>query len=79
MILKEVEFLKTIKKQNPEYDLVGAMDDDDAARAREFAPNMQYRRIDSNHVIHSHIPSFAHECGQGVHDGARLNYDRELP
>ncbi|MHA1907830.1 MAG: alpha/beta fold hydrolase [Candidatus Thorarchaeota archaeon] len=42
--------------RNPEYGLVGAMDNDDAARARELVPGMQFKRIDSEHVIHSHNP-----------------------
>lgn len=42
--------------RHPDYGLSGAMDDDDAARARELAPDMQYKRIDSEHVIHSHNP-----------------------
>lgn len=41
--------------RHPDYGLVGAMDDD-AARARTLAPEMQYRRIDSDHVIHNHNP-----------------------
>jgi hypothetical protein len=32
------------------------MDNEDAAHAREFAPEMQFKRIDSEHVIHSHNP-----------------------
>lgn len=43
--------------RHPEYGLVGAMDDDDARRARDLAPQMVYRRIDSDHVIHSHNPN----------------------
>lgn len=42
--------------RHPEYGLVGAMDDDDAARARELVPEMSFKRIDSEHVIHSHNP-----------------------
>jgi pimeloyl-ACP methyl ester carboxylesterase len=42
--------------RHPNYGLVGAMDDDDAARAREIAPEMYFKRIDSDHVIHSHNP-----------------------
>lgn len=42
--------------RHPDYGLVGAMDDDDAARARELAPGMQYKRVDSDHVIHGHRP-----------------------
>ncbi|TDE26574.1 alpha/beta hydrolase [Nonomuraea mesophila] len=38
------------------YGLVGAMDDDDAARVRELAPQTVYRRIDARHVIHDHKP-----------------------
>jgi hypothetical protein len=39
--------------RHPELGLSGAMDDDDAALARELAPEMQFKRIDSDHVIHS--------------------------
>ncbi len=42
--------------RHPDFGLVGAMDDDDAARARELAPQMLYMRFDSEHVIHSHNP-----------------------
>jgi pimeloyl-ACP methyl ester carboxylesterase len=42
--------------RHPEYGLVGAMDDGDAARAQEIAPDMHFKRIDSDHVIHSHNP-----------------------
>jgi hypothetical protein len=42
--------------RHPEYGLVGAMDDDDARHAQELAPQMVYRRIDSDHVIHSNDP-----------------------
>ncbi|MFW9769218.1 MAG: alpha/beta fold hydrolase [Candidatus Thorarchaeota archaeon] len=42
--------------RHPDYGLSGAMDDDDAARAREIAPEMQFKRIDSEHVIHSYNP-----------------------
>ena len=51
MILLHANWLR-----HPEYGLVGAMDDADAARARELAPNMEYLRVDSDHVIHSHKP-----------------------
>jgi hypothetical protein len=42
--------------RHPDYGLVGAMDDADAAFAQELAPEMQFKRIDSEHVIHSHDP-----------------------
>ncbi|MHA2235427.1 MAG: alpha/beta hydrolase [Candidatus Thorarchaeota archaeon] len=42
--------------RHPDYGLVGAMDDDDAAMARELVPDMQFKRIDSEHVIHNHNP-----------------------
>lgn len=42
--------------RHPEYGLVGAMDDDDVTRAQEIAPDMQFKRIDSDHVIHSYNP-----------------------
>jgi len=51
MILLHANWLR-----HPEYGLVGAMDDDDAARAQDIAPDMQFKRIDSDHVIHSHKP-----------------------
>lgn len=40
--------------RHPDYGLSGAMDDDDAAKARELAPGLIYKRIDSEHVIHNH-------------------------
>lgn len=36
------------------HGLAGAMDDDDAARVRELAPQTVYRRIDARHVSHDH-------------------------
>ncbi|MFW9957528.1 MAG: alpha/beta fold hydrolase [Candidatus Odinarchaeota archaeon] len=39
--------------RHPDYGLSGAMGDDDAARAREIAPAMIYKRIDSSHAIHN--------------------------
>ncbi|MDH4214228.1 MAG: hypothetical protein OEV85_09935 [Candidatus Thorarchaeota archaeon] len=39
--------------RHPDYGLSGAMGDDDAARARELAPAMIYKRIDSSHAIHN--------------------------
>ena len=51
MILLHANWLR-----HPEYGLVGAMDDADAARAQELAPHMEYKRIDSDHVIHSYNP-----------------------
>ena len=42
--------------RHPEYGLVGAMDDEDAAYACELVPHCQYKRIDSDHVIHSDQP-----------------------
>jgi pimeloyl-ACP methyl ester carboxylesterase len=40
----------------PQHGLVGAMDDDDAARIRELAPQAQYQKIPANHVIHAFRP-----------------------
>lgn len=34
------------------HGLVGAMDDDDAARIRRLAPGSRYERVHANHVIH---------------------------
>ena len=51
MILLHANWLR-----HPDYGLVGAMDDDDAARAQEIAPEMHFKRIDSDHVIHSYNP-----------------------
>ena len=51
MVLLHANWLR-----HPDYGLVGAMDDDDDARARELAPNMLYKRIDADHVIHSYDP-----------------------
>jgi pimeloyl-ACP methyl ester carboxylesterase len=42
--------------RHPDYGLSGAMDDDDAAKARDLAPELQYKRIGSEHVIHSYNP-----------------------
>lgn len=41
----------------PEYGLVGAMDDDDAARIRELVPHVRYMKIPANHVIHAFKPA----------------------
>ncbi|MEV4189236.1 alpha/beta hydrolase [Streptosporangium canum] len=38
------------------YGLVGAMDDEDARRVRQLAPQTVYRRIDAKHVIHNDKP-----------------------
>ena len=40
----------------PAHGLVGAMDDEDAARIRDLVPHCQYRRIHANHVIHMFRP-----------------------
>lgn len=48
--------LRAIWSHHPEYGLVGAMDDDDAQRAREIVPNLIYRQSKANHVIHSDRP-----------------------
>jgi pimeloyl-ACP methyl ester carboxylesterase len=40
----------------PNHGLVGAMDDDDAARIRELVPHSRYQRIPANHVIHMFEP-----------------------
>jgi pimeloyl-ACP methyl ester carboxylesterase len=40
----------------PTHGLVGAMDDDDAARIRELVPHSQYQKIPANHVIHMYKP-----------------------
>lgn len=37
----------------PEHGLIGAMDDRDAERIKELAPQMKYRKIHANHVIHA--------------------------
>ena len=42
--------------RDSEYGLVGAMDDEDAKKARELAPHLIYKRIDAGHVIHSEQP-----------------------
>jgi pimeloyl-ACP methyl ester carboxylesterase len=59
MLLLHADWLR-----HPEYGLVGAMDDNDAARAQELAPRMQYERIQSEHVIHSHNPEMFVELVQ---------------
>lgn len=38
------------------YGLVGAMDDDDAARIKQLVPHSQYKKIPANHVIHMYKP-----------------------
>jgi pimeloyl-ACP methyl ester carboxylesterase len=53
------------------YGLVGAMDDDDAARIRQLAPHAQYRRIPANHVIHMFKPR--------EYIAAVLDFARPLP
>jgi pimeloyl-ACP methyl ester carboxylesterase len=40
-----------------EYGLVGAMDDNDAARIKELVPSSQYKKIPANHVIHTYKPT----------------------
>ncbi|MFI6294650.1 alpha/beta fold hydrolase [Nonomuraea sp. NPDC050790] len=40
----------------PGHGLIGAMDDDDAARIRRLVPHSHYRRIHANHVIHMYEP-----------------------
>jgi pimeloyl-ACP methyl ester carboxylesterase len=40
----------------PKHGLVGAMDDDDAARIRQLVPHSQYQKIPANHVIHMYKP-----------------------
>jgi pimeloyl-ACP methyl ester carboxylesterase len=42
--------------RHPDFGLVGAMDDDDADYALKLAPDMKYKRIDADHVIHSREP-----------------------
>lgn len=40
-----------------EYGLVGAMDDNDAARIQALVPGAEYRKIPANHVIHAFKPA----------------------
>ncbi|MEV0620043.1 alpha/beta hydrolase [Nonomuraea sp. NPDC050404] len=40
----------------PAHGLVGAMDDEDAARIGQLVPHSEYRRISANHVIHMFKP-----------------------
>lgn len=40
----------------PEHGLIGAMDDRDASRIKELVPDMKYRKIHANHVIHAFKP-----------------------
>jgi pimeloyl-ACP methyl ester carboxylesterase len=40
----------------PDRGLIGAMDEDDANRARMLAPQLIYKKIKANHVIHSRNP-----------------------
>ncbi len=51
--------------RHPDYGLVGAMDDDDAVRAQEFARETQFKRNNSVHVIHSHNPEVYAEAVRG--------------
>jgi hypothetical protein len=41
---------------NPHDGLVGAMDDQDAARIMQLVPHARYQRIPANHVIHFFKP-----------------------
>lgn len=40
----------------PDFGLVGAMDDQDAARIQQLVPHAQYKKIPANHVIHVFEP-----------------------
>jgi pimeloyl-ACP methyl ester carboxylesterase len=42
--------------RHPRYGLVGAMDDEDAARIQALAPQAQYKKVPANHVIHVFAP-----------------------
>jgi len=42
--------------RHPTCGLVGAMDDNDARRAKELVPNLIYKHIEANHVIHAFCP-----------------------
>jgi pimeloyl-ACP methyl ester carboxylesterase len=42
--------------RHPEYGLVGSMDENDIERLRSLAPQAQYRRITSGHMIHYESP-----------------------
>jgi pimeloyl-ACP methyl ester carboxylesterase len=42
--------------RHPRYGLVGAMDDQDAARIQALVPHAEYRKIAANHVIHVFEP-----------------------
>jgi pimeloyl-ACP methyl ester carboxylesterase len=42
--------------RHPRYGLVGAMDDQDAARIQALVPHAQYKKIPANHVIHVFEP-----------------------
>lgn len=39
-----------------QYGLVGAMDDNDAARIKTLVPHSTYKKIPANHVIHMYKP-----------------------
>ncbi|MGC9516398.1 MAG: alpha/beta fold hydrolase [Methanomicrobiales archaeon] len=69
--LKKVECPMLILHANwfrhAEYGLVGAMDDKDAKHACELVKNCQYKRIESDHVIHSDKPLiFIHEIEEFI-------------
>ncbi|MCU0354070.1 MAG: alpha/beta hydrolase [Cytophagales bacterium] len=42
--------------RHPEFGLVGALDDSDIFHAKEVLPQLQYKKIDANHVIHVFKP-----------------------
>jgi len=65
--------------RHPEYGLVGAMDDDDAARARSLAPEMKFQRINSEHVIHAYQPEvYAREVKEFISQITDMGLDEEL-
>jgi pimeloyl-ACP methyl ester carboxylesterase len=47
------------------YGLVGAMDDEDAARIKQLVPDSQYKKIPANHVIHMYKPHEFTEALEG--------------
>lgn len=54
--------------RHPDFGLVGALDDDDAARIKALVPQAQYLKIPANHVIHYREPQ---KFVQAVVDFAR--------
>lgn len=53
--------------EHPDHGLVGAMNDDDAARARDLLAHCDYERITSGHVVHQERPAWYVEQVRSFH------------